>query len=251
MDDMQTGDDAPSRVAELEDFYAEGLIEGIPQLVKSGKEATVYRCAGGSAEGAASLAGKVYRGRYDRSFKNDAVYREGRIVGKHREQRALKNKSRVGREVQFGSWLAHEYETLGRLHAAGADVPRPVARAPSAILMEFVGDDEAAAPPLNRVSLDRADALPLFEAVLRNVELWLGCDLIHGDLSAYNMLYWKGRVTIIDFPQAVDARTNQNALPLLERDLANVCGYFARQGVRSDPHKISRYLWGKFLRAEL
>ena len=28
--------------------------------------------------------------------------------------------------------------------------------------------------------------------------------IVHGDLSAYNMLWWEGRLVIIDFPQAVD-----------------------------------------------
>ncbi len=87
--------------------------------------------------------------------------------------------------------------------------------------------------------------------LLRNVELWLAHDTIHGDLSAYNVLYWEGRVRVIDFPQAVDARANPNARDLLARDVANLCTYFARQGIRADPDRIAGELWRRFLRAEL
>ncbi len=87
--------------------------------------------------------------------------------------------------------------------------------------------------------------------VLRNVELFLACDRIHADLSPYNILYWKGRLTIIDFPQAIDARFNPNALALLTRDLENVARYFARYGVEANAAETARELWTRFLRAEL
>ena len=43
---------------------------------------------------------------------------------------------------------------------------------------------------------------------MRNVELMLSLGRIHGDLSAYNVLYWQGEVKIIDFPQAIEPATN-------------------------------------------
>ena len=58
---------------------------------------------------------------------------------------------------------------------------------------------------------------------MRNVELMLAYDRVHGDLSAYNVLYRDGEVRIIDFPQAVDPRFNSNALYLLERDIEHLC----------------------------
>ncbi len=75
--------------------------------------------------------------------------------------------------------------------------------------------------------------------------------VVHGDLSPYNVLYWQGRPVIIDFPQAVDARENPNAQMLLARDVANVCRYFARQGVDCDPVAIADELWGRYMRARL
>ena len=55
----------------------------------------------------------------------------------------------------------------------------------------------------------------------------LGCDLIHGDLLAYNILGgWSGPV-IIDFPQVIGAAHNSQAFHFFQRDLENVRHFFA------------------------
>lgn len=86
----------------------------------------------------------------------------------------------------------------------------------------------------------------MFRRVVENVALWLGRNYVHADLSPYNILYWRGIATIIDFPQAIDPRFNPNAQSLLERDLENVCRYFGRFGVRADPQRLAQRLWTAF-----
>ncbi|HET6614399.1 MAG TPA: RIO1 family regulatory kinase/ATPase, partial [Dehalococcoidia bacterium] len=132
-----------------------------------------------------------------------------------------------------------------------ADVPKPLAQSETVILMEYVGDDDAPAPMLANVDLDHTEARDVFDRILRNVELCLANDRIHGDLSPHNILYDAGRIRIIDFPQAVDPRFNQDALSILERDVANVCRFAARYGIDADTYRITRELWGRFLRADL
>ncbi|MCB8985989.1 MAG: serine protein kinase RIO, partial [Ardenticatenaceae bacterium] len=72
--------------------------------------------------------------------------------------------------------------------------------------------------------------------------------LIHGDLSAYNILYWDGDIWLIDFPQVVDARANPHAPELLRRDVTRVCEYFARYGVESDPLQLTLDMWRPYMR---
>ena len=219
--------------------------------IKSGKEGTVYCCRAHPSTGFDLLAAKVYRPRSQRSFRNDAIYREGRMILNKRDARAARKNTGWGQGVRFGTWINHEYETLTALSSVGADVPIPMRRAQSAILMTFVGDEAGAASALQAVSLELDEARALFRRVYGNIELLLRENVIHGDLSAYNILYWQGSVTIIDFPQAVDPRSNQNALALLSRDIENVCEYFARYGVRTDPARMTHHLWGRFVRSEL
>jgi RIO kinase 1 len=238
-------------VDEISTFFEDGWIEEVLFPVKSGKEATVYCCRACPGRGEAYFALKVYRSRQDRNFHNAAVYQEGRVLGKARTMRAVRNKSRFGRAVEFVGWLHHEFAMLSVLHVAGAGVARPVAASDRAILLEFIGEDGEPAPQLSNVRLSAAVAEVLLEQALRTIEIMLSCHVVHADLSAYNMLYAGERVRVIDMPQAVDARTNPNARLLLARDVANVCCYFASQGADAEPGTFASELWELYRRAKL
>ena len=253
----------PSRYEEgwllssLTDFIRQEYITDILALVKGGKEASVYRCLAHPTSGYDLLAAKVYRPRKFRQLRNDKMYREGRAIldeGGHivrennqRTMRALEKKSAFGQQVDHQSWLMYEYSTLQKLYSMGAAVPEPVAVSDNAILMTYVGDEDMAAPLLNDVDLELEDAQALFKEVLHNIELMLTNGMIHGDLSAYNILYWDGAITLIDFPQVTDSRANSNAYFILQRDIERVCQYFQRQGVMTQPRGILRDLWKRYV----
>lgn len=237
-------------LAALEPFFQKELITDVLHVVKSGKEATVYCCQAHPSTGHELLAAKIYRPRQNRSFKNDAIYQEGRMLDA-RLQRAAKKRSEKGIAAQFALWIDAEYETLHRLYAAGASLPRPFMQLGTAMLMEYIGDRTTAAPLLAHVRLQDDAVRPLFNRLLHNIELWLACDRVHGDLSPFNILYWQGDVTVIDFPQAVHPQVNPNAFALLQRDVDNVCGYFARYGIRSHPRRIVEDMWTRYQFGEL
>jgi RIO kinase 1 len=153
--------------------------------------------------------------------------------------------------VQAGTWRSREYQVLQLLHESYADVPRPIAAEGEAILMEYFGDEDEAAPQLNRVRLDEAEAPALFQRLMNNVELFLALNLVHGDLSPHNILYWQGDIRVIDFPQATDPRFNRSAQEFLRRDVANVCRYFASYGIEADAEGIAMDLWRRFTYAQL
>jgi RIO kinase 1 len=111
--------------------------------------------------------------------------------------------------------------------------------------MEYLGEAETPAPTLHEISLDRFEARPLFDRLLANVALLLAEGCIHGDLSAFNVLYWQGQVRLIDFPQVVSPAGNPEARPIFDRDVARLCQYFARQGVRANPARLAAELWDR------
>lgn len=240
-------------------FYEQNFIRDVLYLVKGGKEANVYCCEAGPAAvsvGAELVAAKVYRPRRLRNLRNDHLYRAGRAVltsegrvAKNSDQRlmrALGKKTDFGAQVQHTSWLMYEYTTLERLHRAGVMVPLPFSASENAVLMSYVGSRENAAPTLSEVSLKTDEATGLFRSVLRSIEIMLRENVIHGDLSAYNLLYWQGAITIIDFPQVTSPESNEHARALFERDVTRVCEYFTRQGVsNADPAPLSRDLWNR------
>jgi RIO kinase 1 len=232
----------------IDPFIAEGLVSEVLYPIKSGKEATVYCCRAGTALPDEFVAAKVYKPRSFRSFRNDALYREGRVILDRRSARAAARLTDYGREVRSALWTDHEYTTLKTLFAAGADVPRPLAHSSGAMLLEFLGDGDEAAPVLKNVQLETAVATDVFDRLIQNVELWLHCHIVHGDLSAYNVLWHADRPLVIDFPQATDPRFNTNAFWLLNRDLQNLGRYFERFGVERDTFGIAERMWDDYMR---
>ncbi|NWJ47492.1 MAG: hypothetical protein HXX08_16655 [Chloroflexi bacterium] len=230
----------------FEPYVKEKMITQMLRLVKSGKEAKVYCCEATPQMDSDYLALKVYIPRENRNFKNDATYREGRVVLNQHDVRAMRKKSEWGKVMSSGLWSNQEYIYLHMMYRAGADVPKPYAQRGNSILMEFLGEGDLAAPILNNVELENAEAKIVFERLMHNIELFLSLNIVHSDLSPFNVLYWQEQIRIIDFPQAVDARFNKNSEWLLERDITNLCRYFKRFGVIADPAKLSGNFWLRF-----
>ena len=246
----------------LQQFIHEEFITDVVNLVKGGKEANVYQCRAHPSVGVEYVAAKVYRPKMHRQLSNDAMYKEGRaIIGvdgskiitkrNKREMRAIQHKSSYGDHLTHQSWLHHEFNTLAILHDKNANVPKPYAIAPNAILMDFIGDEYGAAPILHSVNLrktlPKGDVHMLFRKVIDTVELMLQHDAIHGDLSAFNILYWQDDVTFIDFPQVTVASKNRRARYILERDVQRVCDYFIKQGINCRPKAIADALWFEYV----
>jgi RIO kinase 1 len=235
----------------LVDIAEHQWITDVLRKVKAGKEASVYLCRSGSTIDAPLLAAKIYRPRMLRNLKNDQQYRTGRadldaggsVIHNDGDLYAMKKRTNYGEELRHQSWISYEFQTLEILHAAGADVPKPYAMEKNAILMGYIGDFGNAAPTLNSVTLDRDEARPLFERVIRNVDLLLSNGRIHGDLSAYNILYWDGDITLIDFPQVVPPDANPSAWNIFLRDVTRICQYFNSQGVKTNARKLASELW--------
>ena len=243
-------------LSSLHAFFEDAWISDVLARVRGGKEASVYRCQAHARTEMSLVAAKVYRPHMFRSLRNDAMYREGRevlagdghVVKKSdaRIMRALGKKTGFGLQVAHTSWLMHEYTTMSWLYAEGGAVPRPIAAAENAILMEYLGDARRAAPTLNEVSLGPAEARRLFDVTMHTVHLMLQRGVVHGDLSAYNILYWEGAIAVIDFPQITALEGNRSARRILERDVTRTCDYFAAQGVDCDPDALAEDLWQRY-----
>ncbi len=241
--------------AAFKHYLDEGLIEAVIRPIKSGKEASVHLCrANPRTTGHDLLALKVYHPLNQRDFRDDGLYRDGEWIKERRIRAALEKKTKFGREVQGGIWVNREWETLRALGDAAAPVPVPraIERTDDSILMTYIGDPEIAAPQLRSyIPDDRHEANDLFDQLVHAVELMLFYDVVHGDLSPYNVLVWEGRLTVIDLPQAVDARKNSHAEAFLRRDLDRIAPYFERFGVRAPVDEIASDLWTGWTFADL
>jgi RIO kinase 1 len=212
----------PKRIQPL---VTEGLVDEVIRQLMSGKEATVYivRC------GEEIRCAKVYKDLKQRSFRNNTSYQEGRKTKNSRQARAMEKGTRFGRQMQEEAWQSAEVDALYRLAAAGVCVPQPHICHEGVLLMDLVVDaDGDPAPRLNDIDLSPEQALEFHAGLLKQVVRMLCAGVIHGDLSEYNILVGRDGPVIIDLPQAVDAAGNSNAASMLERDVANLAGYFGR-----------------------
>lgn len=227
----------------------DGIIDEVISRLKSGKEADVWLVA---HEGAV-VAAKVYKDRSTRSFKNNAGYTEGRKVRNSRTQRAIDKGSRFGQAQAEEAWKSAEADTLYRLHAAEVRVPTPVMFYEGVLLMELVlGADGQPAPRLIEMAFTPEEAEACYLDLRAQMIKILCCDLIHGDLSPYNVLLGAAGPTIIDFPQTVAAAANNQAASFFKRDFENIRGFFAgfNRGLskyRTDVHEI----WSAYEQREL
>lgn len=109
--------------------------------------------------------------------------------------------------------------------------------------MGYIGSFERSAPALSSVSLELDEARRLYDRTVRNIDLMLTHNCVHGDLSAYNILYWDGDIALIDFPQVVLPESNPASWNIFLRDVTRICQYFSAQGARCDGRKLAGELW--------
>jgi RIO kinase 1 len=211
-------------------------------VLKSGKEAEVFLVERFGENGSSCLlAHKRYRPRYPKKgelealgFSKGTIYRADSVYSagwglKARDRRALDQNSKFGHELAAGAWPTLEFETLDKAWTAGASVPFAVERTEDGVLMEYVGDRSGAAPRVANAHLSTEETRSGRDQLLDSLRALAGAHIVHGDLSVYNMLWWEGRLVVIDFPQAVDSFNNPFAPDLLYRDLQNVHTWFERQ----------------------
>jgi RIO kinase 1 len=220
---------------------SQGAIDTDLGILKTGKEADVFlveRADPLEPERAVVMAAKRYRSPEHRSFHRSAAYTEGRSMKRSRDVRALKRKSTFGREVAAGEWAISEWGALVRLWQLGLPVPYPVQIDGTEILMEWITVDGDSAPRLAQTRPSPTLLWSYYEQVREALAVLVQAGLVHGDLSAYNILAAGEGLVIIDLPQVVDLVGNPQGLDFLLRDCTNICGWFRAKGLEVDEHEV-------------
>ncbi|CAN5685708.1 hypothetical protein BH11MYX1_BH11MYX1_53590 [soil metagenome] len=225
------------------------MIDEILGRIKSGKEATISMVRRGDTV----LAAKVYKDRATRSFKNNVQYKEGRKVRNTRTQRAMDSGGKFGRDSAEQAWKSAEADALFRLAETGVRTPVPVMFSEGVLLMELVLDDHGRpAPRLEEITLERAAVMGVYCDLVAQIIALLCCDLVHGDLSPYNILLAADGPTIIDFPQVISTAHNTRAEHFFLRDFENVHSYLAGMDPELWPHRVDgRAIWQAYVRRDL
>jgi len=212
----------------LAKLISDGVINTLDYPVSTGKEANVFHATTGDG---GARAVKIYRVATS-TFRNIARYIEG--------DPRFKNVRRGTRPLVL-AWAQKEYKNLLRMSEAGVRVPAPVAIQENIVVMEYIGDETRPAPLLREVAIE--DPRAVFEDVLANLRAIRKAELVHADLSEYNLLFWDGRIVVIDVGQAVTL-DHPHAEEWFRRDVANIARFFHRLGVRVTPDDLERAVLG-------
>ena len=100
------------------------------------------------------------------------------------------------------------------LYAAGLPVPQTYSLTRNVLVMEFLGENGWPAPRLKDVELTKKSYDRVYKRLILILrEMYQKCRLVHGDLSEYNLLYYKKDIWIIDVSQSVeiDPRTRSTS----------------------------------------
>ena len=225
---------------------SQGAVDTDLGILKTGKEADVFlleRADPLEPERAVVMAAKRYRDTDHRTFHRSTSYTEGRSMKRSRDVRAVKAKSTWGRVMASGQWVTSEWDALKRCWSLGLPVPYPVQVDGSEILMEWITVDGETAPRLAQTR-PVPELLASYFDQLRDFMAGMVQDgIVHGDLSAFNILAAGERLVVIDLPQIIDLVGNPAGMDYLLRDCTNVCTWFRARGL--DVHE--QELFGELL----
>ena len=201
-------------------LQSKGVFDELVIPLKVGKESNVFIAKKGNNK----VIVKIYR------VQNADFKRMFEYIRKDPRYQYLNNKRR---EIIF-SWTQREYKNLLRAEKAGVRVPKPLSWKYNILVEEFIGNGEPALP--------LKDSLPnypyqFFDDIVVEMRKMYQAGLIHGDLSAFNILNHNDKPVLIDFSQATMVKT-PNSDELLRRDIKNILQFFKKLNVNEDFEKI-------------
>lgn len=199
-------------------FMSSGLLYEVNGVISSGKEARVYW---GKTKEGKDLAVKIY-------LTSSADFKKGMIKYIEGDQR-FKGVKKDTKSL-FAAWAQKEFKNLEQADYAKVRVPKPIAVDSNVIIMEFIGKKGVSAPSLKEEAPDNPEkAYNTLLTYLRR--LYKKAELVHGDLSEYNLMMWKGKLVMFDMSQSVPT-SHPLAQFLLNRDITNVNKFFNRLKVK-------------------
>ena len=196
-------------------LMTKGHFDTLDFPIARGKEAHVFH---GTSENG-PVAVKIFH-TSNAVFKNLMQYIEGdqRFGGLSRRHRNL-----------VDIWVRKEYRNLLRLAKWGLSVPEPIAVQKNVLVMEYIGDEIAPAPRLRDTKIENPEEV--FDYLIRfTATAWQKANLVHGDLSAYNILWHEGEAIVIDVGQGV-VQNHPRSEEFLVRDVKQLVRWANSNGI--------------------
>ncbi len=199
-----------------------GLFDVLEFQISAGKEAEVFR--------ARDVAGnyravKIYKIQTS-GFRRMEQY----LVGDER----FRNVRRDKRNIVY-AWARKEYKNLEMAAKAGARVPLPLGFKENVLVMEFIGKDGQAAKTMKETPPKQPEKA--YSALIELIVRLYSVNLVHADMSEYNILVKGQAYVLIDVGQTV-LTSHPKAKEFFERDIRNLSKYFGKLGLKKTSEEI-------------
>jgi RIO kinase 1 len=206
------------------------VLQEINGCISTGKEGNVYigvRGENAPDDWPAEFAVKIYKTCILR-FKDRDRYVAGEMRFQHKAGGRNSRKNVI-------LWAEKEFRNLSRLHGQQIPSPRPLLVKANILFMELVTQDSLPAPLLREATLELEDYERIYKQILIDMRhIYHRCNLVHADLSEYNLLVRDQKVVWIDVGQSVE-HDNPNSTIFLRRDIATITKYFQAMGIKTAP----------------
>lgn len=201
-------------------------LDCINGCISTGKEAVVFHAKGGLYEGEIfpnECAIKVYKTTLIEFKTRDKYIKED---FRFRDRYSKQNPRKIVR-----LWAEKEMRNLKRMHQSKINCPQALLLRKHILVMSFIGHNQKPAPKLKDAKLSFPDLAIAYEQCIKMMKtMFQECNLIHADLSEYNMLWHEDKLWFIDVSQSIEP-THPRALEFLVRDCTNVVNYFTKAGL--------------------
>ena len=203
-------------------LISNGIINQVDFPVSTGKEANIFR---GTTPEKEFVAIKIFR-TATMTFKHIASY----IEGDPRFAYGYKNKRTIIEE-----WARKEYRNLVLLQKAKVRAPAPIKCVHNVLIMEYIGDANKPAPMLKDVPLQNPQKV--YDEIVTFITRMYKKQLVHADLSAFNILMFRQKPYIIDVGQGV-LLDHPSSSEFLKRDIYNIVHYFKKYGIEGNEREL-------------
>ena len=175
-------------VSVLYKLMEDGYLKELGNVISTGKEANVFYALDKTGT---PLAVKIYRINTT-EFRHMWKYIEGdpriRITGRNRRNLVYQ-------------WARREYKNLQTAYENNVSVPFPIIQRKNVLLMDYIGGERPA--PLLKEELPEDIESFREELLVSLSRLYFRANIVHADLSEYNILVWENKPYIIDMGQSM------------------------------------------------
>uniref|UniRef100_A0A6G1S9J9 Serine/threonine-protein kinase RIO3 n=1 Tax=Aceria tosichella TaxID=561515 RepID=A0A6G1S9J9_9ACAR len=219
-------------------------IEKLNGVIGHGKESTVLHATGRDHEDkpGQEVAIKIFKSDNNMAFKTRDTYNKSKCPSYKFDKPKSKNDS-------LNKWAERGYKNLKLLRKADIDCPDAISLKKHVLVMTFLGSNCQPAPQLKDANLDLIKLQSSYEQVIViMMKMYSQCDLIHGDLSEYNLMWYNEKVFVIDVSQSMST-SHPNANSFLYRDCKNMITFYRKSGLIDilDEKELFKQVSGKDL----